>query len=156
MRALFSLLAASSALSAQAAPPQSVLAPRPPQSVVAAASTFAQLRDEAIRESKPLVVWIGYRCPSSANQLPGFVHHHAGASWEGVSDQGVIVYVPKGDGFLYNAGFIGADECCAANMRAAVERTLSGWERSAQQMQAAPAFKHVRGWVASRDGNCVG
>jgi hypothetical protein len=124
------------------------------------APTYSQARAEALRESKPLVVWISYKCPSSAVQVPGMVHFHApGERWEQWQGPGVVVGVPGGDGEVYVAGFIGAADCCASSIKAAVERKLSAWERSqpkSTRAAATPAFRHVRGWAASTNGQCVG
>lgn len=122
-----------------------------------AVPTYGSLYAEAVKESKPLVVWIGYKCPSSAVQVPGMVHYHApGNSWEKWDRPGVVVSVPGGDGSMYFAEFIGAADCCATNIKAAVERTLQRWERQTARANTSAAFKHVRGWAASTNGQCVG
>ena len=125
--------------------------------------TYAEARAEAVKESKPLVVWVGYHCPSSAVQVPGMVHHHVpGDRWERWTGPGVVVGVPGGDGELYHAAFIGAADCCATNIRAAVEATVRRWESGTSPTASAPPginpsfLRHVRGWAASTNGQCVG
>lgn len=123
--------------------------------IVPQTRTYGDMRAESIKANKPLVVWIGYKCPSSAAQVPGMLHHHVTAEeWYGYKGPGVVVGVPDGKGELKVAAFIAASNCCATNIRDAVERTLKGWETT----NSAPAimFQHVRGWAASMDGNCRG
>lgn len=150
---------------ASALPPQ---APCPPQAPPIRQDAYSTARTQAIKDSKPLCVWIGYKCPSSAVQVPGMVHYHAsGNTWNGIQGPAVVVAVPGGDGKLYQGEVVAAERCCAVELRAAVERTLSRWERAARPapvmmpapmpMMQAPLFmRHVRGWASSRDGNCVG
>lgn len=120
-----------------------------------AIKSYGDLREEAIRDSKPLVVWIGYKCPSSAVQVPGMLHHHVSENeWFDYKGPGVVVGVPDGKGGLKVAAFILASDCCATNIRAAVENTLRGWEMTGRSPTIM--FRHVRGWASSVDGNCRG
>lgn len=120
----------------------------PVNPVAPVARTYGDLYREAVKESKPLVVWVGYACPSSANQLPGMLHHFAD-EWPEVKGPAVIVSIPGNNGKLYFADVLNADQCCAANIKAAVSRGL----RASPVSPTVTA--HVQGWAASTDGNCA-
>lgn len=126
------------------------------------AKSLNSLWEQALKETRPLCIWVGYRCPSSAIQVPGMLHWHQAEAYKEVKGPAVVVLVPGGDGKLYRGEVIAADKCCAAELRAAVERTLERWQRASsslvpmQQPTLAATFRHVRGWAASRNGACVG
>ncbi len=134
---------------------------------VATAPSLDDLWAQALKESRPLCIWVGYRCPSSADQVPGMLHYHT-AVYKDVKGPAVVVLIPWSDGKLYRGEVVSAEKCCAAELRAAVERTLERWQRASippvSMTQPAPvatfqqsaAFRHIRGWSMSRNGACVG
>ena len=112
------------------------------------APTYRDAYNEAVRENKPLCVWVGgYRCHSTRDQLPGMVHHTAPDGWEGHKDPAVLVAVPGGDGIMYRASLVAAEDVCASNLRNAVERLLTAWG-------VPPATEaERRSWQVSTGGN---
>lgn len=103
---------------------------------VQAQETYWTMRERAIREHKALFVWIGYRCHSSAIQVPG-LHYHATAEEAQLfrdrlpGGAGVIVSYAHEDN-LYYAGAVLAEDVCAANLR----QVLAGAGRAAAGLQA--------------------
>lgn len=70
-----------------------------------AAGSYLAARDRAVREGKPLIVWVGGnfcdRCvKDSANE---FIHHFAADGWEGHRGPATVVSVPHGDELYYVA-----------------------------------------------------
>jgi hypothetical protein len=120
--------------------------PAPSAKATQAFLTYSEAHAASLREKRPLCVWINYKCGSSQELVPGFLHTHLAG--EG-AERGVLVALPSEDGHLYSAGFVSAEECCAAALRDAVER-------STRERAAAEQARHFRGWSASRDGACVG
>jgi len=68
-------------------------------------------------QGKPLLVWVQYKCPSSANQVPGAVHVQA-SQMNGSRAQRVIVGVPDGKGGFRSMGTVPAAAVCAQNLQA--------------------------------------
>jgi hypothetical protein len=160
MRTTLILIALLAATEAQAEPVDvAVMLAR--ARAAAATPSLNDLWEQAVKESRPLCIWVGYRCPSSSDQVPGMLHHHTD-KYKDEKGPCVVVLVPGGDGKLYRGEVVSAEKCCASELRAAVERTLERWQRvsssPAPMMRPAPAvtFQHVRGWAMSRNGACVG
>ncbi len=73
----------------------------------------------AVSERKPLLVWVNYRCGSSACQLPNFIHTYVD-TLNGSDVPRVIVGVPDGGGgFTTFRESVGAADVSANNIRAA-------------------------------------
>ena len=85
--------------------------------------TYGELRNQAVRDDRPLCVWIGYGCPSSARQV-NMLHFQAGTdTWDGKwHGPGVLIGVPH-DGDLYVGEFVRAEDCCAAELDRAAQRS---------------------------------
>jgi hypothetical protein len=102
--------------------------------------TYDEAAALAVREKRPLFVWVGYSCPSSAFQLPEAVHTFT-EEFFGDRKQRVIASVPNSRGWLDYAGEVSAADCCASNLRAVVNQvtmksqvtTDSVWNHSATQ-----------------------
>jgi hypothetical protein len=92
-----------------------------PQSTLAVADvdrplSYQEATAKAVKDKKPLCVWVAYKCPSTAGQLPECVHCFLDA-FEGSKDQRVVVALPNSVGWLSVAGVVAAPDCCAANIR---------------------------------------
>jgi hypothetical protein len=85
-------------------------------------SSDAAARAESIRTGQPYVLWINYKCPSSANQLPGYAHSFA-PSWMGDGTQRVAVGVPMNGQLYWSGEPILAANCCAASIDSMVSET---------------------------------
>lgn len=85
------------------------------------ASNYYTVRAQAVRENKPLLVWVGYACKSSERQLPGFLHHHATTDeaklFPGV-EAGVVVARMEGGVLVWKETVLAADVCARALRRA--------------------------------------
>ncbi len=84
---------------------------------------YATGRRKALREGKPLMVWVKYKCPSSANQILDVVHARADTLF-GDSTQRVVVAVPSGDDLVV-LGEVSAPDCCATNLFAVLDKPLA-------------------------------
>lgn len=69
------------------------------------ADSYAQAYSAALKQSKPLVVWVGgnfcERCV--ADSQDEFIHHFAAEGWNGNKGPATVIYVPH-QGDLYHAG----------------------------------------------------
>ena len=137
------------------------------QKVATSAPTYAELYAQSVRESRPLCVWIGYGCPSSARQVDDMLHFQVnGNSWEGDkwNGPGVLIGVPF-EGELYVGEFVKAEDCCASELRRAAKRSQDKFshrqqQRSFQQSRSQPAGSgHTsppRGRSGRQGSPCVG
>lgn len=98
-------------------------APRPPQAPAppAGSADYSAAYQSAVREGRTLYVWVGYKCPSSANQLSEAVHVFVD-SFRGSTVQRVVVGVPDGVGGLDRVGEVLAPDCCAAELERVARR----------------------------------
>ena len=136
------------------------------QKVAASAPAYAELYAQSVRESRPLCVWIGYGCPSSARQVDDMLHFQVeGNTWEGGKWQGpgVLIGVPH-EGELYVGEFVKAEDCCASELRRAAKRSQDKFssrsQRNLQQNHSQPTgsghTSHPRGRSGRQGTPCVG
>jgi hypothetical protein len=92
------------------------------------AMTYGEAARKAAREGRPLCVWVQYKCPSSAAQLPECVHCFVDEMY-GSRTQRVVGAVPDGEGWMGYAGEVSAADCCASSLRAVLERGRQAVER---------------------------
>lgn len=93
---------------------------KPDPHVVPFLTSYTEAGELAAKENRPLMVWIAYKCPSSANQLPGAVHVFLDR-FQGDTTQRVVVGVPDGKGWLNLAGTVKAEDCCASTLTRVAE-----------------------------------
>ena len=109
------VLALAAAQVARPAPKAAAPAPAPAKAepccethtTTPAAGSYTAARDRAVRENKPLIVWVGGnfcdRCvKDSANE---FVHHFAPDGWEGHRGPATAVFAPH-DNELWTVGVV--------------------------------------------------
>lgn len=87
-----------------------------------AVDPFAERYRQAVATNQPLYVWVGYRCPSSADQLAGALHVHLPIGWRGIAKPSVVVLRPSSppDGWLRRMAVVDAKDCCAAELARAL------------------------------------
>ena len=167
--ALLVILAATPAALAQA--------PLPPQAPPVQNPTFGLLLRESVQDSKPIAVFVGYRCQSTELQLPGWLHLHTELGGRGITEPSVSIHVPWADGYVYKVGTVSADRCCAAELKAAVKAAVTRWSpgtiptslnwspgatgaatptppRSGSRLLSH--LSHLVGWTTSTNGQCAG
>lgn len=90
-----------------------IISPFPPD--------YYAVRAQAVKESKPLLVWIGYSCKSSERQLPDCLHHHATAEeaalFPGVK-AGVVVAGMEAGVLVWKETILPSDVCASGLRRA--------------------------------------
>ena len=135
----------------------------PAPGVVPFDTDYGAAARRAVREGLPLYVWVAYKCPSSANQIPEAVHVFL-SEFEGSDEQRVVVGLPNGSGWLDEAGVVQAEDCCATALRAVVSRRQAmrssrsaggSWGGSSGMvgMRQQPAMRSGR--TAHRGGACA-
>jgi len=77
---------------------------------------YAEGYRKALLAGKPLLVWVAYKCPSSANQLPQAVHAYLPAL-NGSTTPRVVGNLPDGRGGFESTGVVEAPDCCANSLR---------------------------------------
>lgn len=96
-------------------PPQAPSLPEVRPGVLPSASwglSYKEASEKAALEKKILCVWVAYKCPSTANQLPETIHCFV-EEHERDRTQRVVVGIPNGRGWLTEAGTVLAADCCA-------------------------------------------
>ena len=97
---------------------------------------YYAVRAQAVKENKPLLVWIGYSCKSSERQVPEFLHVHlnmadARAIFPTVLEPSVVVAKMEGGILVWNETVAAKDVCASALRRAVAARQESvlprGW-----------------------------
>ena len=84
---------------------------------------YYTVREQAVRENKPLLVWIGYSCKSSERQLSSFLHHHATAEEAKlfIGGKAGVVVARMEDGVLVWKETVSAADVCASTLRRVLE-----------------------------------
>src|SRR5262252_4048348 len=77
---------------------------------------YAEGYRKALLAGKPLLVWVAYKCPSSANQLPTAVHAYLPVL-NGSTTPRVVGNLPDGRGGFESTGVVEAPDCCANSLR---------------------------------------
>lgn len=86
--------------------------------------SFAAGYARAIKENKPLLIWVAQVCPPCEKKMPGYIHVHV-KEYQGVSDlvtePSVVVGQPNGQGGLNRVATIyGCPDDLAAQVQAAL------------------------------------
>lgn len=100
---------------------------------VATSPTYGEMRDLAVREDTPLVVWLGYPPHQADVALQHW--HTTDTDWGGFKGPGVVVGIPH-DGELYVAGFLDATQCDTTGIRALIARTRAVWKGTVRIVSA--------------------
>lgn len=136
------IMAATCRASSLTLPPQGPIPPQAPPMEVPRALTYSEARLLALRENKPLVVWVGgnfcEQCVKDAGQE--FIHVFVADGWEGNAGPMTVVGLPE-DGEMWKIGMANWWEVGSKTHGhiPTVRRIIANWRANRRMMhQHAP------------------